>query len=166
MDATLAALLGAVIGGMLSVLASWLAQRVQTTSQWLSAEVMRRQHLYSEFVEAAACCFGDALLESEPDTGRLANLYGEMGRMRLVSSEPVLREANKIAHKILDTYGDANRSKTEVRDFLAHDSVDLFSDFGDACRAELCRLQPLRFAALEGPLMYRLTPIEKEEMKG
>src|ERR1700754_1463595 len=113
MDATLAALLGAIIGGALSVLASWLAQRVQTTSQWLSQEVMRRQQLYSQFVEAAACCFGDALLESEPETARLANLYGEMGRMRLVSTEPVLREANKIVHMILDTYADTNRSKVE-----------------------------------------------------
>ena len=161
MDSTLAALLGAVIGGALSVLASWLAQRVQSTSLWLSQEVTRRQQIYSQFVEAASCCFGEALQESEPDTTRLAQLYGEMGRMRLVSSEPVLREANRIAHMILDTYRDTNRSKVEVRDFLAHDSVDLFSDFGDACRAELVRLQPLRLG-IEGPLMYRLTPISDE----
>jgi hypothetical protein len=160
MDSTLAALLGAIIGGGLSVLASWLAQRVQSKSLWLSQEIQRRQAMYSEFVEAAACCFGDALLESEPDTARLANLYGEMGRMRLVSSEPVLREANKIAHKILDTYSDTNRTKAEVRDFLAHDSVDLFSDFGDACRTELIRLQPLRIG-IEGPSMFRITPISE-----
>jgi hypothetical protein len=158
MDATLAALLGAMIGGALSVLASWLAQRIQSKSLWLSQETQRRQHLYSQFVEAAACCFGDALLEEEPDTTRLAQLYGEMGRMRLVSTEPVLREANRVAHKILDTYGDPKRSRKEVRDLLAHDSVDLFSDFGDACRAELIRLQPLR-VGIEGPSMFRLTPI-------
>ena len=158
MDSTLAALLGAVIGGGLSVFASWLAQRVQSKSLWLSQEIQRRQALYSEFVEAAACCFGDALLQSEPDTARISSLYGEMGRMRLVSSEPVLREANRIAHKILDTYNDTNRSKTEVRDFLAHDSVDLFSDFGNACRSEFLRLQPLRIG-IEGPSMFRITPI-------
>jgi hypothetical protein len=161
MDSTLAALIGAVIGGGLSVLASWLAQRVQTRSQWLTQEVRRRQDLYSEFVEAAACCFGDALLENEPDTARIANLYGEMGRMRLVSSEPVLKEANRIVHKILDTYNDTNRSRTEVRDFLAHDSVDLFSDFGNACRAELIGLQPLRIG-IEGPSMFRITPMSSE----
>jgi hypothetical protein len=144
MDSTIAALLGAVIGGALSVLASWLAQRVQSKSQWLVQEIKQRQQLYSEFVEAASCCFADALLENEPDTTSLAKLYGEMGRMRLLSSDAVVIEANRIAHKILDAYAEDNRSKVEVRDFLAHETVDLFSDFGNACRAELTRLQPLR----------------------
>ena len=155
MDSTLAALLGAVIGGALSVLASWIAQQVQSRSQLLAQEIKQRQQLYSVFVEAASCCFADALQQSEPDTTALARLYGEIGRMRLVSTEPVIKEANKIAHQILDAYADDNRSKTEVRDFLAHDSVDLFADFGDACRAELLRLQPHRMV-LEGPLGFRL----------
>jgi hypothetical protein len=73
MDATIAALLGAVIGGLLSVLASWLAQRVQSRAQSLSQEILRRQQLYSDFVEAAARCFGNALMESEPNTGLLAS---------------------------------------------------------------------------------------------
>jgi hypothetical protein len=158
MDSTLAALLGAIIGGGLSVLASWLAQRVQSRSNWLSQEIKRRTELYSTFVEAASCAFGDALQESEPDTVALARLYGEMGRMRLVSTEPVILEANRIAHKILDAYADCNRSKTEIRDFLAHDSIDLFSDFADACRVELIRLQPLR-VGIEGPLGFRLVPM-------
>jgi hypothetical protein len=151
MDSTIAALLGAVIGGALSVLASWLAQRVQSKSQWVTQEIKQRQELYSQFVEAASCCFADAMLESEPDTARLAMLYGAKGRMRLVSSAPVINEANRILHKILETFADRNRSKAEARDFLDRDSFDLFADFGDACRAELVRLQPLR-AGLEAPL--------------
>ena len=158
MDSTLAALLGAVIGGVLSVLASWLAQRVQSRSQLLTQEIKQRQQLYSDFVEAASCCFADALLESEPDTTTLARLYGQIGRMRLVSSDAVVREANNLAHKILDAYAAENRSRIEVRDFLARDSIDLFSDFGDACRAELLRLEP-HGMVLEGPLGWKLTPM-------
>ena len=142
MDSTLAALLGAIIGGVLSVIASWLAQRVQSKSQWLVQEIKQRQQLYSEFVEAASCCFADALQQSKADTATLAKLYGEMGRMRLVSTEPVIREANLIAHRILDTYADTNRTKAEIRALLADDSLDLFSDFGNACRAELAELEP------------------------
>ena len=144
MDSAIAALLGAVIGGLLSVLASWLAQRVQTRAQWLSQEIQRRQQLYSEFLEAATLCYAEALQFEEANTARLATLYGEIGRMRLHSSDRVVREAYAIAHKILDAYGDANRSKAEIRDLLAHDSLDLFSDFGNACRAELAQLQPHR----------------------
>lgn len=142
MDATIAALLGAVIGGVLSVLASWLAQRVQSRSQWLVQEVKQRQQLYSEFVQATARCYADALQRNEPDPGRLANLYGEIGRMRLYSSDAVIAEANGIARKILETYAESNRSGAEVRDFLAQESIDLFSAFGDACRNELANLAP------------------------
>ena len=159
MDATFSALLGAIIGGGLSVLASWLAQRVQSKSQWMVQEIKQRQQLYSAFIEAAACSFADALQANDPDTASLANLYAEIGRMRLVSTEPVIREANQIAHKILDTYADDNRSKGEVRELLARDSIDLFADFSDACRSELVRLQPLR-TAMDGPLGFRLTPMD------
>jgi hypothetical protein len=137
-------LLGAMIGGLLSVLASWLGQRVQARSQWLVQEVKQRQHLYSEFVDAASCSFADALQQDEPQTANLAKLYAEMGRMRLVSSDAVVKEANLIAHKILETYAAANHSRAEVRDLLSRDSIDLFSAFADACRAELAELEPLR----------------------
>ena len=113
--------------------------------------------LYSEFVQAASRCYTDALQESEPEPGRLANLYGEIGRMRLYSSDAVLKEANQIAHQILKTYGDPNRTKAEIRDFLAGDCVDLFVDFGDACRAELAGLQMGGVAY--GPSMFRISPM-------
>lgn len=158
MFATFAALLGAVIGGLLSVLASWLAGRVQAKSQWVVQEVKQREQLYSQFVEAASRCYSEALQESEPDTAMVAKLYADMGRMRLVSSEPVVAEANLIAHRILDAYADQNHSKEEVRDLLSHDSIDLFSDFADACRAELARLQPLRMGEW-GPFNARRSDV-------
>jgi hypothetical protein len=142
MDATLAALLGATVGGMLSVLASWIAQRVQSRSQWVVQEIKQRQHLYSEFIQGSARCYADALQENDPDPGRLAALYGEIGQMRLHSSDGVVLEARQIAHMILQTYHDANRNKAEIRDLLDSGSVDLFSRFGDACRAELAGLNP------------------------
>ena len=149
----LAALFGAVIGGLLSVVASILAQRVQARSQWFVQELKQRQHLYSEFVEAAACCFADALQENEPETEKMARLYSQVGRMQLISSEAVIREANRIAHKILDTFACDNRSKAEAADLLSRDSIDLFSEFGLVCRAELSSLQPSQRAAFRQPRM-------------
>lgn len=157
MDATLAALLGAIIGGVLSVVASWLAQRVQTKSQWLSQEIARRQLLYSEFLDAAVCCYGDALEHDEVDTAAVSKLYGEMGRMRLNSSEPVLLEAYRLIHKILETYRNTNRTKSEVTDLLSRDAINLYADFADACRAELMSLQPLRLMG-DAPLSFRPVP--------
>jgi hypothetical protein len=142
MDATLAALLGATIGGILSVFASWIAQRVQSKSQWVVQEIKQRQQLYSDFVQGTVRCFADALQQNEPDPGRLANIYGEIGRMRLYSSEAVVNEAYAIVHRILQTYQDPNRNREEIRDLLDSGAVDLFSKFGDACRVELGELGP------------------------
>lgn len=142
MGPTSAALLGAFIGGILSVLASWVAQRVQSRTQWVVQEIKQRQRLYSNFIQGTARCYADALEQNEPDPGMLATLYGEIGQMRLYSSEAVVAEARAIAHKILQTYHDPNRNKEEIRDLLESGSVDLFSRFGDLCRAELDRLHP------------------------
>jgi hypothetical protein len=153
MDATLAALLGATIGGLLSVLASWIAQRVQSRTQWVVQEIKQRQLLYSEFIQGSARCFADALQANDPDPGKLSALYGEIGQMRLHSSDAVVREARQIAHTILKTYHDPNHNKEEIRDLLESDSVDLFSSFGDACRTELAGLNPheARFLMRLGP---------------
>ena len=121
MDSALAALLGAAIGGVLSVVASWL--------------------LYSEFVQGTVRCYADALQHNEPDPGRLANVYGEIGRMRIFSSEAVVAEAEHIARRILKAYADQNRDGSEVRDYLATGSLDLFWSFSAACRAELGALE-------------------------
>ena len=86
--------------------------------------------------------YADALQRNEPDAGRLANLYGEIGQMRLHSSDAVVYEARQIAHTILKTYQDTNCDKNEIRDLLESDLVDLFSRFGDACRVELAGLNP------------------------
>ena len=165
MENAVSALLGAVVGGLLSVLASWLAQRVQSKAQLLAHEIQRRQQLYSDFVEASARCYADALQQSEPEPGRLSRLYGEVGRMRLFSSDTVVVEAYRIVHSILDTYRDCNRNKAEIRDFLAGDSVDLFSAFGEACRAELGRLQPNR-PGMNLPTLSNLAAVAQAEMTG
>ena len=123
MDSTVAALIGAIIGGLLSVLASWLAQRVQSRSNWLVQEIKQRQQLYSQFVEAASCCFADALQEHEPETAKLAALYGEIGRMRLISTEKVVREADTIAHKILEDVKNPSEYTPYTRAAAAEASV-------------------------------------------
>src|SRR5882757_2805865 len=50
----LAALAGAAIGGLTSILASWWAQHAQAKAQWLMQDKQRRQELYKEFIEEAS----------------------------------------------------------------------------------------------------------------
>jgi hypothetical protein len=142
MNSALSALAGAVIGGLLSVFASWLSQRVQTRAQCLAQETRRRQKLYNDFVELAVHCHADALQQNELNVGRLAKLYIVVDRMRLTCSDRVLQEAYSVIHGILDAYRDPNRSEAEILDLLAGDSIDLLADFADACRADIGKLQP------------------------
>jgi hypothetical protein len=47
----LAALAGAVMGGLTTVLASWVMQKTQVRAQWLTQDKLRRQEVYKEFIE-------------------------------------------------------------------------------------------------------------------
>ncbi len=56
-----AALIGASIGGLTSVLASWSLHQRQVRVQWVGQEANRRRELYKEFIEDASKCYVDAL---------------------------------------------------------------------------------------------------------
>jgi hypothetical protein len=133
----LAALTGATIGGLTSVLASWMAQRRQARAQWVMLEIARLQDLYREFVEEASTCYVHALQHDEADIPGLVRLYAKLGRMRILSSPKVLQCAGQIERKIVDAYLAPDKSFLELREMINSGSVDLLGDFGAACRAEL-----------------------------
>jgi hypothetical protein len=82
----LAGLTGAAIGGLTSGIASWVAQKTQSRVQLLTQDKVLRQELYKEFIETATQCYADALQHEKPDMAALVNLYGKIGRMRVLSS--------------------------------------------------------------------------------
>ena len=110
----LAALVGATVGGLTSVLATWLAHRTQANAQWLAQETIRRQELYKEFIEEAAKCYADALQHEKPEIPAWVELYAKIGRMRVVSSPRVVISAEQVGQKIIDTYIEPNKTFVEV----------------------------------------------------
>jgi hypothetical protein len=141
----LAALVGAAIGGMTSVLASWLTQRTQVRAEWFAQDRMRRQDLYKEFIEEAARSYVDALQHDQPNIEALVTLYGRVSRMRVQSSREVAQEADVIVRRIVDTYVAPDKSFVELRQMLADDSLDILGKFGDACRVEFESLRAQQF---------------------
>jgi hypothetical protein len=91
----LAALAGAAIGGLTSVLASWLTQRMQVRAQWLAQDILLRQELYKEFIEEASKCYIDALQHDNADIPALVGTYANMGRMRVVPRQRSSKAPNK-----------------------------------------------------------------------
>jgi hypothetical protein len=142
----LAAVVGAAIGGLTSILASWLTQRTQARARWLAQDIVRRQDLYKGFIEAASKCYVHALQHDEADIPTLVEVYAKLGMMRVVSSpSKVLEGAEQIERKIADTYLTPNRTFLELREMINSQSVDLLREFSVACRAELEVLRAQQF---------------------
>jgi|SRR5215467_11489052 len=140
-----AALVGATIGGLTSVLASWLSQRTQVRAQWLEQDVVRRQDLYKEFIEEASKCYVHALQHDEADIPTLVGLYAKISRMRVLSSTKALESAEEIGRKIVDTYLAPDKTFLELREMINSGSVDLLREFSVVCRAELESLRAQQF---------------------
>ena len=132
----LAALAGAITGGLTSVLASWLTQHAQARAQWLTQDKLHRQELYKEFIETASKCYVDALQYDKADTPALVELYVRVGRMRILSSPKVVETAELVARRIIDTYLEPNKTFLELREMANSGSIDRLRDFSETCRAE------------------------------
>jgi hypothetical protein len=139
----LATLLGAATGGLTSMLATWLTHRTQARTQWLGQDVLRRQKLYKEFIEAAARCYVHALQHEEADIPGLVDLYAKIDRMRILSSVKVVEIAERFAREIVDTYSEPNKSFIELREMIESRSVNIMREFSTACREELETLRTL-----------------------
>lgn len=111
---TFAALTGAAVGGLTSGITNWINHRSQVRAQWLNHEKSRRQILYKDFIEEASKCYIDALQHNEADISGLVGLYAKLSRMRILSSAPVIDNAEKVARKILDTYLEPYRGFVEL----------------------------------------------------
>ena len=137
----LAGLTGAAIGGLTSGIASWFAQKTQSRVQLLAQDKVPRQELYKEFIETATQCYADALQHEKPDIPALVNLYGKIGRMRVLSSPKVLASAEQIGQKITNMYLEPNKTFFELREMINKNAIDILGDFGDACREEFRSLR-------------------------
>jgi len=133
-----------MIGGLTSVLASWMTQRTVARAQWLAQDKVRRQELYKEFLEDASKCYIDALQHDKADIPALVSLYAKIGRMRVLSSPKVVASAEQIAKKTLDAYLEPDRGFLELRDMVNSGAIDVLSKFSAACREEFETLQSVQ----------------------
>jgi hypothetical protein len=132
----LAALAGAVIGGLTSVFASWLCQKTQARAQWLAQDRIQRQQLYREFIDDASKCYADALQHDKADIPGLVGIYAKIARMRVLSTPRAVEYAERVARRICDTYLEPNKGFPELREMANSGALDLLRDFSEACRIE------------------------------
>ena len=140
-----AALGGAVIGGLTSIVAQWMTQRLRVRAKQLAQHKRRRIKLYNQFIEEASKCYVHALQHDEADIPSLVGLYAKLGRMRVLSSPKVIESAEHIERKIVDTYLAPDKTFLELREMIHSGSYNLLRDFSSACRAEVESLRDLHF---------------------
>ena len=140
----LAALSGAVIGGVTSFGTSWLSQQTQAKVQARAHKLSQREELYKRFIEKAAKAHADSLIRQAASAGevtQLVDLYALVSMMRVVSSPPIIESANSVVRLIAESYLSPNKPLSELRQMIENDSIDALRAFSEACRDELHRFR-------------------------
>jgi len=132
-----AALAGSTIGGLTSLAASWLTQHVQFAAQQRAMDLSRREELYKNFIDEASKWYADAFVHDQPKIENLVNLYAFVSRMRVLSSQRVVENADRVVRIIVETYLAPNKTFSDVKKILDNVEVDPLREFSKACRTEI-----------------------------
>jgi hypothetical protein len=133
----LAALSGSVVGGLTSLIATWLSQNAQARTQVLIEHRTRRQQLYQTFVEDASRLYAQALTSDQTEIGDLVSLYAMIARMRILSTPAVVSHAEAVVGAIIDTVSEPAKTLHDLSAIIDSKRIDPFRDFADACRKDL-----------------------------
>jgi len=134
-----AALAGSTIGGLTSLTASWLTQRVQFSAQQRASALSRRQEIYMNFIDEASKWYADAFTHDKAEVSNLVNLYALVSKMRVLSSPSIVENADRVMRVIIETYLAPNKTLRDLKDILDvdNDAMNLLREFSNACREEL-----------------------------
>jgi hypothetical protein len=97
-----------------------------------------RERLYGIFVEEAIHLFVDAIGQSAIDPAKIMRLYSKVARIRLTSSDRVLRAAEEVGRRLLAAYEQPPGDPAEIiaRYANGEGSLDPLLEFTEACRQE------------------------------
>jgi len=140
----LAAIMGALVGGLASLASTWVSERTRHKRDLLQREITKRETTYSDFIDHASKLYvtsathkvndDDGNLEAELDGA--VSLYGIASRIRLFASDRVIKEAEAVLDRILIQFGAENLSVEQLREKKLNES-DPLKAFSVSCRGEL-----------------------------
>lgn len=137
-----AALAGSVIGGLTSLVASWLNHHAQFRAQRFAADLSKREALYKHFIEEASRWYVDAYQHDHAEVSNLVNLYALVSRMRVLSAPDIVETAERVVRTIIQTYLAPNKTFRDIAATLNNIAVmDPLQEFSNACRGELNKLR-------------------------
>ena len=133
-----AALAGSLVGGCASITATFIGQRLQARWARLRADLEEHEKLYGIFVEEAVHLFVDSIRQSAIDPAKIMRLYSKVARIRLTSSDRVLRAAEEVGRRLVEAYERPPENPAEVLARYANgeENLDPLREFTEACRQE------------------------------
>lgn len=136
-----AAVLGSLTGGSASIATAWLTQRTQARRQAVQVETRKREVLYADFITECSKLVLDALDHTLERPGTLLQAYSLVNRIRLISSDAVLHQAEAAMQEIVAIYRAPNLPIEQFREMSMDKAHDPLKAFSEACREELKALQ-------------------------
>jgi hypothetical protein len=111
----LSAVLGTLAGGGASITTAWLTQKAQSKREVVHAEIRKRELVYAEFISECSKLAIDALDHALDSPSVLIQVYGLLNRIRLTSSDSVVKAAEDSLAAIVKQYFQPNISIAELR---------------------------------------------------
>jgi hypothetical protein len=135
----LAAVGGSCAGALGPVLSSFLIQRGSERRASLERTISQRQLLYSEFIKEASALYAKSLTTQLEELDGLIALSALLGRIHLMASDAVVKEAELYVMSIVKQFGEPNLTIDALRKG-APMAARPSSGFSLACRKELNEL--------------------------
>jgi hypothetical protein len=119
----LAALLGSMVGGSATIVTTWITLRTQGRRELVTAEIRKRELLYTEFIVECSKLNIDALDHTLDHVETLTQVHALVNRIRLVSTSAVLAAAEAAVKRILKQYVRPNLTVRRFRNWLCPTST-------------------------------------------
>ena len=133
----LAAIMGSLVGGSATIATAWITQKTQSRREALTAELRKREVLYTEFITESSKLAIDALDHSLEDPEKVFRVYALQNRIRLMSTAMVVTAADQTIGMILSQYFAPNLTMEQMKEFALSHQADPLKLFSEACRKEL-----------------------------
>ena len=141
----IAAIMGAIVGGLASLTSTWVGERSRHRRDLLQREITRREAAYTDFIDCASKVYVASAThhidDGDAEVERAVSLYAVTSRIRLFASDQVIKEAEKVIDRIIMQYGDDNVSAEQFRMNMAETRDDPIKAFSVVCRRELQDIQ-------------------------
>ena len=135
----LSAVFGSLVGGGASIATAWFTQRAQSQRETVHAEIRKRELVYTEFISESSKLLIDAIDHTLDSPAVLIQVYALLNRVRLCSSDAVVKAAENSIKVIIDLYALPKASIAELR-ANTQTQPDPLQSFSEACRFELREL--------------------------